>query len=105
MADRDTTDDDTVALLTMAQRHDEEVRRIGADFSAERIVDATDPSDVGWVVVAVDRLLNLRPAVRAVYGPFAGHPEADEYADRIEENGTQLFVVRVARSEGFPRVD
>lgn len=51
----------------------------------------TDPP-AGWVVVAVDQLLNLKPGVTNVYGPFATETAARDYSALAEETGTRLFV-------------
>jgi len=51
---------------------DRDLASLGVNFEAEREIPALDgESERGWVVVAVERLLNGRPALRTVVGPFS----------------------------------
>ena len=75
---------------------------LGADFEPERVVSPVDgEASHGWVVVAVDRLLNGRPALRDVFGPFRGLEEARCFGDQIEENGTRIFVAALRDPSRF----
>jgi hypothetical protein len=75
MPDRDDTADAKAldGTLEAFQRFTDlegDLAPLGADWEAEREVTAIgDETSRGWVVVAIDRLLNGRPSVRHVFGP------------------------------------
>ena len=46
-------------------------------------------------------MLNGRPAVREVLGPFDEREEARAFAESIEENGTRTFIVGLSDPQRF----
>jgi hypothetical protein len=79
-------------LVNLGPEHHERLVRLDANDEPQLVLPRDGSAGRGWVVVTVDLMLNLKPQVQRVYGPFPNDETAGAFARSVEENGTRVFV-------------